>query len=316
MSAKTKTKNVAEEQKKESKKFNVTYAVTATIAFVVVAAILITTYYTSNYVMFSPEKVARQYVMNTVDYDGYDALKYSVMSVSDKMGNYLRENYMKQYVEAHKDEEAPKLTADEAGEKLTEILDTMYPSFVKLVNEYGFEKYDELFTQYFKEYALVHNAVYGNDIMSYDDMFAAIEGNLATYMDTFKYQRETLYGKGEEYAHTYIGADKTITEDELKDNPYSAGFYIDTEASVVKEYSDSEVKSYVDSLSPDAVAAYKKFGIDTSKIKAVTTVKVTNTLTGEGDKDAIDTVNKIFEATPSTLTLVKIGSQWYVDITA
>lgn len=316
MSVKTDTAQKSAVQAKESKKFNLAYAVIACAAFVLIALAIISSYYAKTFVMFSPEKVALQYVKNTMGADGYDALKYTILSKDDKMGNYLRENYMKVYVEKNKDAEAPKLTAEESGEKLTEILDKMYPSFVVLTNTYGFEKYDDLFSKYFALYATEHKAIYGHDIITYDDMFAAIEGNLATYISENAYRCELAYGKGEEYASKYLGKDKTITSEEEEENPYSAGYSILTEAAVEKEYTDDEVNSYIGSLSDSAKKSYSDFKIDVNDISAVTVIKVTCSYTGEGNTELINLTNAGLASNPTELTLVKIGSQWYVDITA
>ncbi|MBO4339312.1 MAG: hypothetical protein J5877_05280 [Clostridia bacterium] len=302
---------MAKEIKQESKKFNITYAVVSVIAFIVVAAGLITYYYISHFIMFSPEKVARQYVMNTVEGDGYDALKYSTMSVSKKMGDYLREHYINQYVKEN-DGSAPALTAEEEGEKLTEILEKMYPEFVLLNDTVGFENYDEFFSTYFAEYQKAHKEIYGHDFISDEDMFTCIEGNLSTYLNIIKFQNESLYGNGDQYARKYLGTKNTENDE---DDPYIAGYYIDTEATEINIEKDSaKVKSYIDSLSDSQKKAYESFGINTDDITAYAVVKVTNTISGEGDKAAIDKQNKEFSASPAELTLIKIGSQWYVDI--
>ncbi|MCR4563413.1 MAG: hypothetical protein K5755_02105 [Clostridiales bacterium] len=306
---------MAKEIKQESKKFNLTYAIVSVIAFIVVAAGLITYYYISHFIMFSPEKVAGQYVMNTVEGDGYDALKYSTMSVNQKMGDYLREHYINQYVKEN-DGTATELTAEEEGEKLTLILDKMYPVFVKLNDEVGFENYDELFSTYFEEYVKAHKEIYGHDFISDEDMFTCIEGNLSTYLEVRKLENETLYGNGEEYAKKYLTADKTVTEEELEENPYIAGYHIETLVNEITVEKDSPaVKAYIDSLSGSQKKAYETFGINSDEISAYAKVKVSNKLTGNnGYKTEIDKKNAEFSANPTELTLIKIGSQWYVDI--
>ena len=39
-----------------------------------------------------------------------------------------------------------------------------------------------------------------------------------------------------------------------------------------------------------------------------------NSVSGEGDKTAIEMKNLEYSGSPTALTLIKIGSQWYVDI--
>ena len=59
--------------------------------------------------MFSPEKVAEQYVENTAENDGYDALKYTVLIKNTKFGNFISENYMDKYIDENAT--APAMTA-------------------------------------------------------------------------------------------------------------------------------------------------------------------------------------------------------------
>jgi hypothetical protein len=304
---------MSKETKHESKKFNVTYAVIAVVSFIVIAGILISAYYISNFIMFSPEKVAKQYVMNVVEGDGYDALKYSTMSVSQKMGDYLRKNYINQYVK-ESDGSSPELTAEEAGEKLTDILDKMYPVFTSLSDEVGFENYDGLFPAYFAEYQKAHNEIYGNDYISDEDMFTCIEGNLSTYLKDRKIENEALYGKGLEYALKYLDGDGALSDEDSKE-VYIAGYYIDTEvAEIIIEADALYVENYYNALSESQKKAYESFGINAGDISACATVKVVNTLSGEGDEAVIKEKNAEFAANPTELTLIKIGSQWYVDI--
>lgn len=83
MAVKEKKKKPQVEYEKQpespTKKFDVTYAIVSVIAIIVLFSVLVTAYYKNNYIMFSPEKVAEQYVENTAGNDGYDALKYTVL---------------------------------------------------------------------------------------------------------------------------------------------------------------------------------------------------------------------------------------------
>jgi len=307
---------MAEKAKHESKKFNITYAVVAVISFILVAAGLITYYYVSHFIMFSPEKVARQYILNRIEGDGYDALKYSNMSVKQKMGDYLRENYINQYVkEPGKDEKLPVLTAEEEGEKLTLLLDTMYPIYQRLESEYGYENFDEFFSEYFKSFADVYKNIYGHDYMTDEEMFACIEGNLALSIEESKLENESNIGKGKEYAEKYLGKNKTVTEKELEESPYMSGYLIDVQAkdAVIRD-DRAFVEEYIGNLSDSAKKKYESFGIDFSDIKAIATVEVNVTVSGEGDQEIIKNLNEMFKESPFKVKLIKIGSQWYVDI--
>lgn len=301
----------AEQPESPTKKFDISYAIIAIIAAIVIFATVTSVYYVKNYIMFSPEKVAKQYVENTAKLDGYDALKYTLLIKNNKFGKFIQDNYMNQYI---KEGEAPALSAEEAGDKLSAILDKMYPTFLDLVELNGFENYDVVFSEYFKEYSKCHNEIYGNDYFTTDDMFAAFEGNLATYMEAYSYDCEIVYGKGKDYAEYYLGKNKAIlTDDEEK---YSAGYSITAETEILKEYTDSEVSTYLNSISESHKAKYEQFGISTDDISAVAEIKTTAVLSGTGDQSAISIKNSEWKEHPQTITVVKIGQQWYVDFTA
>lgn len=300
-------------QEKVSKKFEKTYMLFAIIAVIVVFVLVIMAYFSKTYVMFSPEKVAVQYSQNTAKLDGYDALKYTVMIKDQKLGDFMTKNYMSQYVKEYAKGEAPEVTAEEEGAKLSQILGEMYPVFFDLMKNYGYQKYDYVFAFYFNEYCYQHIKVYGNDYITTDDMFAAFEGNVASYANDYAIHCETVYGKGADFADKYLGLGKSELAD---DDIYSPGYTISIDAKVIKEYSEDEVKGYVNSFSDEQKASYSKFGIDLNGINGVAEIETTKTLSGEGDSAAIAEKNEEWKEHPETLTLVKIGSMWYVDITA
>lgn len=298
-----------------TKKFDVTYAVAAIIAIIAVLAASAGLYFTKSYVMFSPEKVAQQYAANTAQLNGYDALKYTVLIKNTKLGDFMIKNYMEQYTgNKDKDAQAPVLTAEEEGEKLTQILNAMYPFFTDLVDGYGFENYNEVFSRYFAAYVVQHQEIYGHDLMSTDDMFAAFEGNLATYMEYYAYDCESVYGKGEAYAALYLGDNKQVLTDGSEQ--YSAGYRISAETEILKEYTDEEAQSYIAALSADKKTAFAHFNINLEDISAVAQVRATRVVTGSGNAAAIEAKNAEWKEHPETITLVKVGAQWYVDFTA
>lgn len=308
-----KTDDIVQEEK-VSKKFESTYMVFAIIAVIVVFVVVIMAYFSKTYVMFSPEKVAVQYTQNTAKLDGYDALKYTILIKEQKLGTFMTEKYMEPYLtKKEENKKAPELTAEEAGAKLSQILDVMYPLFVDLIENEGFENYDKVFSEYFKEYKTQHDIIYGHDVILSDDMFAAFEGNLATYMNYYAVDCETVYGKGAEFADKYLGSGRVDLDDS---DIYSAGYSISVTAEIVKEYSEVETKSYIDSLSSNQIEAYEYLGVDVHLISAVAEVKTTKSLTGVGNKEVIEEKNAEWKEHPDSLTLVKIGSMWYVDITA
>ena len=61
-----------------------------------------------------------------------------------------------------------------------QVIDTMYPYYVELIAN-GWDDYDTIFTQYFAKLVEVRKEVFGDDYMTDEIMFAALEGNVKTY---------------------------------------------------------------------------------------------------------------------------------------
>lgn len=316
MAVKTKQENTGVKTADENatKKFDVTYMLITIIAMVVILVVAVSAYYKSTFVMFSPDKVAKQYEINIAAMDEYDAMKYTVMIKDAKLGDFIYDNYMEKYVPKDGEEvKTEPLTAEEEGKKLSEILDAMYPVFCDLTETYGFSDYDSLLTKYFEIYNNEYRRIYGNGNVSRDSMFSAFEGNATKYSESFKMNFESVYGNGSEYAEKYLGSGKaTLADDDI----YSPGYGISLKTKVVKEYSGDEVSTYIQSLTDGQKKAYEAFGISADEIKEVVEVEAVKTLRGDGDQNAISEKNAEWEKHPDNVTIVKIGSQWYVDFTA
>lgn len=311
------TKNVEQQITKENKtaKFDTTFMIIAIIAITFFLVIAVTTYFRSTFVMYTPEKVATQYMKNVAAQDGYDAMKYTITIKNSKLGDFIVENYMNKYANQDKKVKAPELSAEEQGKNLTLILNTMYPVFTDLVEQYGFSQYDKLFTEYFAKYYEVHHIVYGHDIITTDDMFDAFEGNVSTYTNEYAYDCEKGFGKGSEYAEKYLGRGKASLAD---DDLYSAGYLITIKTDSKTEYTQQQVEEYRNDIknNADRLSYYDRYNLSVDDISEVCTINAVEGISGEGDRNIIDTKNAEFKEHPTKLTLVKIGSQWYVDITA
>ena len=59
-------------------------------------------------------------------------------------------------------------------------MDTMYTYYVELVGN-GWDDYDTIFKNYFAKLVEVRKEVFGDDYMTDEIMFAALEGNVKTY---------------------------------------------------------------------------------------------------------------------------------------
>ena len=159
----------------------------AVIAGVVVAAVLvlITIFaFTTRYTAFSPETVAQAYVDTIVQTgDGYNAYKNALVSKNAKFGDFIRNAYMKPYVNDDGVEQADFVgtgSEDEAA-ALDKVYSTMYDYYVELLNTYGLDDYDAVFSNYFAKLSETRKEVYGDEYMDTDYMFGAFESNVLTY---------------------------------------------------------------------------------------------------------------------------------------
>lgn len=174
----------------------------AAVTFFVIAGLLATitvTTYKNRYNGFSPEKTAVAFVQSIVETgDGYNAYKNTIVSKNYKYGDFIREYYMFPVIYAECDYEIGADTGnlkgfnDESymGEKTLnddgslsgQVIDTMYDYYAKLMKKYkGWDNYDAVFTDYFKELCKVREEVFGDKYMTDEIMFTALESNVRTY---------------------------------------------------------------------------------------------------------------------------------------
>ncbi len=277
------------------------YAVLAVIVMAVVLVGLTIYAFTTRYTGFSPEKVAASYVDTIVQSgDGYNAYKNTLVSQNKKIkyGDFIRRAYMKAYVN-EKDENGKDIPqadfvgtgSEEEQKAIDTVYDTMYKYYVKLLNKYGWDNYDEMYSRYFAKLVKVRKEVYGDDFMNMDYMFGALEANVAQYGNYLtgtdrkiasdnktvlqeetvgKYQE--LFGKEQEVEADAIvdGKKQTVTETKLV-------YHLTTFVTSCTELSAEEVKDYaaaykerVELLPAIAAQRAEDFGLeDTVKTKKV-----------------------------------------------
>ncbi len=164
--------------------------------------------YTTRYTAFDPEKMAVAYVDTIAQTgDGYNAYKDTLLSKDMKFGDFIRQNYINPVIyENYKPGDSTKglkglndeslkgeKTLGDNGELEGKVIDTMYPVFVRLVEENnGFDNYDAIFTQYIAELQTVRSDVFGDTYFDDEAFFTAFEANLAAY-------GESLTGTEDEY---------------------------------------------------------------------------------------------------------------------
>ena len=280
------------------------------VTFVAVAAILATlcvATFRSKYTGFHPDELAKTYVDTIIQTgDGYNAYKNTLVSKSDKYGDFIRENYIypaiyrdTQYkagddtsaFTGYNDEKfMSDATINDDGTLSGKLIDEMYPFYEKIVADNGWDNYDYIFSNYIGKLIEVRSEIYGDDYLTDEIFFTAFEANVAMYAskltgteDTFDensgvqltYKSEGIYEKkyGEDYKFTV----STISTED-----------VDTEA----------YKAAVDNK------LFELYDVSADDISQVSVCKVDVT-----DKDG----NIV---TSCNVTVVKIGLAWYVDHTA
>ncbi|MDD6727686.1 MAG: hypothetical protein PUE08_00485 [Eubacteriales bacterium] len=301
----------------------------AVISGVIVAVILVALTifaFTTRYTAFKPEKVAQTYVDTIVQSgDGYNAYKNTLVSKNQKYGNFIINAYMLPYVNDGDDVKQADFVGtgnDDEAHAIDTVYETMYDYYVELVNQYGYDDYDSIYTNYFAKLSELRKEVYGDEYMDTDFMFGAFESNVSTYGNSLKGTEETLaadgktvlqeasVGKyqemfGEDYKLTAAVTECTaLTEDEVK--AYDAEYKerITPVAQSGEEKADAFGLADTEDSTPksDMISAYEKLDCS-DDITAVDKCTVQVTL---ADETVVAT---------QELFVVQIGNSWYVDNT-
>lgn len=297
----------------------------AVVAGVLVAAVLvvITIFaFTTRYTAFSPEKVAQTYVDTIVQTgDGYNAYKNTLVSKNSKYGDFIRDAYMQPYYNNGDDVKQADFVGSGSNEEaaaIDEVYSTMYDYYVELLDTYGLDNYDAVYSNYFAKLVEVRKAVYGDEYMDDEFMFGAFESNVSQYGRSLTGTEEQIAQDGktviqektigeyqkmfaEDYKLTAAVKDSTVlSDDEVKT-------YIDEYAARIAELAKSgETKAAEFGLADDAktnmVEAFS--GLDHSQeITAVDKCTVEVTL----EDGTVVAVQEVY--------VVQIGNSWYVDET-
>lgn len=311
----------------KNKEFN--YGLYAVLAFVLVAAILATTTvvtFRNKYLAFSPEKIAVNYVDSVAQKgDGYNAYKYTLVSKGAKYGDFIRENYIYPaiypgYV-ANGDKEANKAakengldtdahksdaTLNDDGTLAGRLTDAMYPYYIELMATVTWDDYDTFFKSYMTKLIETRAAIFGDDYMSDEVFFTALEANVAMFGDA-------VTGTDTEYA----GDGKTVIKEattglyqmmfgteQTVEVVGEGGELVETTKLVYKlvttagEPEEIDLDAYKAGLSADTLATY---GVSVDDITAASKVAVTVAL---DSGEVLATVNVV---------TAQIGHTWFVD---
>ncbi len=284
----------------------------AVIAFFLVLAFLVSVSavtFKSKYNAFHPDKVAVAFTESIVNRgDGYNSYKNTLISKNYKYGDYIREYYMYPviYLEdnyqpgmdidslengLNSESKMGEKTKNDDGSLAGQVIDEMYPYYEQLMTELnGWDNYNTFFTKYFAKLVEVRKDVFGDDYMTDEIMFTALESNVSTYGDKLVGTEDVIDEKTS--VQTSV---KTIGIYEKK---YGENCVFTYEAINTKDIED--IEEYKESLDAATLKTYKVSVDDIKEAKTVTVqVKANGT-----------TVIEAFE-----VNVVKIGSLWYVDNT-
>ncbi len=282
----------------------------AAITFFVIAGLLATitvTTYKNRYNGFSPEKTAVAFVQSIVETgDGYNAYKNTIVSKNYKYGDFIREYYMYPVIYAESDykpgDDRDNLkgynddsfkgekTLNDDGTLSGQVIDTMYDYYVSLIEKYkGWDNYDGVFTDYFKELVKVREDVFGDKYMTDEIMFTALESNVRTY-------GESLTGTEDEFdANTGIQTSFKTTG--AYEKAFGEDYKFTYEEISVKDITIFDYSR--DDISTKLLETYK---INIDEIDKIYSVSLVVKVNGEKVMD-------------QRIRVVKINSTWYVDNT-
>lgn len=289
---------------KKEKGFNLKlYAVV--VFFAVAAALVLIVFFTfrSKYIAFHPEQVASSYVDTIVQTgDGYNAYKISLVSKSQKYGDYIREYYIypviyreagykpgssiKELKGFNDDSYMSEKSKNDNGSLQGKVIDEMYDYYVELVKN-GWDDYDTVFTKYFDKLCQVREQIFGDKYMTDEIMFTALESNVATYGKSLT-GTEDEFDKNTKKQISF----KSIGEYE---KAYGEDYKLVCEAVGEK---DIALDAYKAGANKELLDTY---GVNIDDIKAAKSYTV------EVKEQGGETVAK------SDITVVEIGSSWYVD---
>ncbi|MCD7796453.1 MAG: hypothetical protein LUG95_02195 [Clostridiales bacterium] len=195
----------------------------------------------------------------------------------------------------------------------------MYDYFLELIETYGFDDYDSIFTNYFARLAEVRQEVYGDEYMDSDYMFGAFEFNVSTYGDSLTGTEESIADDGETVLQEVI----TGVYQEM----FGEDYKFTTTVTECTELSENEVSDYVSQYS-ESISATAQSGEETAALFGITDTDTIRTMSDAfANLDCSDSITAVDKCTlevtlddgtvvtTQELYVVEIGNSWYVDNT-
>lgn len=276
----------------KEKNFNAkAYAITVFCVILAALIVITTLTFKAKYTGFYPEEVAKTYVDTIIQSgDGYNAYKNALPSVNSKYGDFIRKYYMNPVIDDHNDESyMGEKTIKDDGTLQGQVIDTMYPYYVELIAN-GWGDYDTIYTKYLEKLVEVRKEVFGDDYMTDEIMFTALEANVKTYGESLTGTEEVIdENSGVKLSEKSIGAYQTA---------YGENYKLTT---TVESSADLDLDAYKAATEAIDGKTLKLYGVSVDDISAVKMVKVEVST-------ADDTV-----VTSVYVTVVQIEDFWYVD---
>ena len=310
--------------KKEKKAFNLRlYAVLTVIVLTAVIVVLTVITFKSKYTAFSPEKVAVAFVDGIAENgDGYNSFKITLVSKDQKFGSFITDAYMAPYVNEDAEQADFVGTGSEDEVKaIDSVYETMYYYFLTLLDKYGFDDFDNLFSKYFANLSEVRRSVYGDEYMDTEFMFGAFESNVDRFSKSLTGSDEVLAADGKTVLSE---ATKGIYQEKFGDD-YSINVFAFSSESLTEDQVDEYVSAFrerIGDLASSGAAKAEEACFENGSEKAEAMISAFKKLDCSDQICAVEKVKVEITVSGSTEELeeidvfvVKIGSSWYVDQT-
>lgn len=279
----------------KEKGFNI--KIYAVISFIAVAAALLVICvltFNAKYTAFHPEKVAEGFVATIVSGgDGYNAYKNTVLSKNDKYGDFIRKNYIEPVVtrdgKNYSDDSVKgEKTLGDDGSLSGELIEKMYPVYEELINKYGWDDYDSIFSGYIERLIAVREELFGDSFFNDEVFFSTFEANVSRFS-------ELLTGTDEVFDEN-TGVKLSDECKGIYEELYGEDYRFIIAAENIREEDTEDYKKTADT---EKLLSY---GVKVDDIDDVLTVTV--------KVSESDTVLAVID-----VTLLKIGRSYYVDNT-
>ena len=216
---------------------------------------------------YSDKKTAKNYITQYADFNYYDAYSYTIIG-KDGVDKYIENNFLSELKNG-------ECTSDEAIAASNNIAIAYTPAFFNKASQNGYNDCDELFNWYFTNSIEAVKNTSLSDYATKEVMLTSLKKVIEGY--------------------------KALTDEKLKEE--YIGYDFKVEETKVTEFTNEQVKQYINNKSDKSKKTFENAKIDFNKIKEVKRYDYNLNLSSE-------TTNTM------SVYLIKIGSKWYVDNTA